>query len=553
MTGVSPTLQISFGSFNFQGNVGHNLLDWEVIVEDEDGQEYKVKQYQQNGNSKSATATHIYFDLINTRQDSIFGGTHTIEEFLTFVFNGTGWTYTIDSDLNGQSAMIRNFGDANVIALVNIILSIFECERKILPGRVVQFGKVIGEDNDLQYRYKYNIADISKSIDTSSLKTQIRGYNSDRTIDITYKSPLANHPRIGIRVADPIETDDYTTVEEMTTFLATQIPGAIPEAIEVAVVEVDGEVGDYVWVIHEGIDLEYQTRILSKKTKRNYFDSTVTVGESTVKKIEDILVSQKAMIDQNNKVTRSKFEQTNERITLEVEEIGSSIATLKIRANSIESSVTDLNNNLSSTITQTAAAIRAEVTSVKSELESNISSLEITASQIQSTVSAQSTTIGNMQSQITQQAGLISSKVSQTDFTGSTIVSLIEQAPSYITMSAAKINFVGQVFGQGATFSGDIQTLNNVKVGNYIYLGDQYASNEKQIIFNNVARIVADWDNIEISAPRVSFYGSEVDFSGATVINLSASTVGPFSFAYLETGKLNVYRYGALLGKITLG
>ncbi|BDH62103.1 hypothetical protein MTP04_22330 [Lysinibacillus sp. PLM2] len=493
------TLQISFSSFNFAQNVGHDLLDWEVLVEDEDGHEYKVKQYQQNGNSKSSTATHIYFDLVDIRQENVFGGTRTIEQFLDFIFAGTGWSYTIDDDLSGQSQVIPNFGQANIIELVNTILAAFKCERKILPGKVVRFGKIIGEDNDLQYRYKYNIADINKSIDTITIKTQIRGYNSDRTIDVTYTSPLANHPRIGVRVADPVETDDYVTADEMRSFLATQIPNALPEAIEVSVVEVDGEVGDFVWVIHEGIDLEYQTRILSKTTKRNYADSTVTVGESTVKTVEDILIAQRVAITQNAKLTRSKFEQTNDRITAEVEEIGQSIASLEIQADSIELEV--------------------------SNVEGNVANLQIQANQIQSTVSAQSTTIGTMQSQITQMADEIELKVSEEDFNGNEIISKINLSSTTATIQARNIDLVGAVNvlsdisgNMGTITAGRLLLTEDIQVGSNITM---YGSSGGRLRFpatgcwisaSSSGDITMEaWNDIEFVAQRIDFGGAELD------------------------------------------
>lgn len=539
------TLQISFSSFNFAQNVGHNLLDWEVLVEDEDGHEYKVKQFQQNSNSKSATATHIYFDLVDTRQENIFGGTRTIEQFLDFVFKGTGWSYTIDNDLKGQSQTIPNFGQANVVALINTILSSFECERKILPGKVVRFGKVIGQDNDLQYRYKYNIERLTKNIDTSSIKTQIRGYTSDRTIDVTYTSPLANHPRIGVRVADPIETDEYTTADEMRSFLATQIPSVLPEAIEISVTDIDGEVGDYVWVIHEGIDLEYQTRILSKTTKRNYADSTVTVGESTVKTVEDILIAQQTKIQSNEKLTRSKFEQTNDRITMEVEEINSSIATLEIKANSIELSV----NNV----------------------QGQVSSLQVQANQIQSTVSDMQT---NFSSQITQLADEIELKVSEEDYNGNEIVSKINLSSTTIDIQASKINLIGAVTvlsnitdDLGSIYAGDIHGVNiysaninisdNVRIGNNLYLGStsNYTST-KQITFNGSANIqgggsIDDGWGIRISA-------SSVEIDGDLVVNGDVDGVvkddyGGLSITYGSSGNTITFRRnGSYLGLIKL-
>ena len=69
-------LQISFSSFSFPENIGHDILDYEVLIEDEDGHEYKVKQFKQAGTEKQVTALHIYFELANQYKNDMFGGTH---------------------------------------------------------------------------------------------------------------------------------------------------------------------------------------------------------------------------------------------------------------------------------------------------------------------------------------------------------------------------------------------------------------------------------------------------------------------------------------------
>lgn len=498
-------LRIAFSSFNFAGNIGHELLDYEVTVEDEDGHEYKVKQYQQNGTEKKITAAHIFYELNNAYKYDIYGGTRTLDDFATWLLNGTGWTFE-NVDI-ADYAMITNYGEGNVITLLQTLVSAFKCEFKILPNKVIRFAKVIGEDNDLQYRYKYNISDLTQSIDTTSLKTQIRGYGGNNLV-YTYTSPLASHDRIGIRIAEPVYDDSILNEVDLIERLKSELPDAPETVIEVKVTDVDGEVGDTVWIIHEELDLSYQTRILSKKTKRHYADSTITVGNTIRKDITDILVSQKATIDENHRITRSRFEQTNDRITLEVETIGQSIATLEIRADSIETSVTDLENNMNSKITQTASQIRSEVTDIKNNLQSsitqiasqirlevssqvttinnninttnqNVASLQIRADQIASTVSSQSTEISNLgtrmwsaESSITQQANQIAQKVSQTDYNGRTITSLINQDPYSISINADKINLNGAVIMNGSISGAtDIEVQNNVAIGNALYFG----------------------------------------------------------------------------------
>ncbi|MEG0260483.1 MAG: hypothetical protein RR651_11470, partial [Lysinibacillus sp.] len=161
--------------------------------------------------------------------------------------------------------------------------------------------------------------------------------------------------------------------------------------------------------------------------------------------------------------TRSLFEVTNDRITAEVASVNGDLARLEITANQIRSDVIDMGNNLSSSIIQTAAQIRSEVsaqvTSINNQMvtiRSDVSSVTQTASQIQSSVASQQTQINNQgtrityaESSITQQANQISQKVSQTDYTGRTITSLINQDPYAISINADKINLNGAVIVNG--------------------------------------------------------------------------------------------------------
>lgn len=540
---LNGALRISFNSFLHEKNPGHPLLDFETIIEDEDGHEYVVKDFGGDTFSKKATAVHRYFSLADEFKYDVYGGTRTFDDFMSFVLAGTGWTF-INVDVDGYQ-LLPNFGEANPIVLIEQLCSVFNCERQILPGKVLRFANKIGVDNDIQFRYRHNIETLSYSVNTTNLKTQIRGYGAEG-IDITYTSPLANSPRIGIRIAEPIHDEKIESVEEMTTHLASELPAAPETNIKVKVTTVDGNVGDMVWLIHEDLELEYQTRILSKKTKREYSNSEVEVGNTQAKSIVDALLNQHATINANDKRYRSKFEQTNDRIDIEVEEIGVSIAAINVRADKITQSVTDLNNNLSSRITQTAAEIRSEVSAQVVLINNNIqtvrndvSVVSQTASQIQSTVTSQQTQISGLgtrvstaESKITQQANQIESKVSVTDFTGNTVVSKINQTATTISIHASKINLIGAVNvlsditgNLGTITSGNIDIYQDIRLGNNLYLNgsgtrglffDRFGGSGK--IYSNGNDMTVYSDALILSAMYSTVFQGGVDFTEATSI-----------------------------------
>jgi len=549
---LNGALRISFNSFLHAKNPGHPLLDFETIIEDEDGQEYVVKDFGGDTISKKATAVHIYFSLADHFKYDIYGGTRTFDDFMSFVLAGTGWTF-INVDVDGYQ-LLPNFGETNSIVLIEQLCAAFNCERQILPGKVLCFTKKVGADNDIQFRYRHNIETLSYSVNTANLKTQIRGYGAEG-IDITYTSPLADSPRIGIRIADPIHDENIESVEEMTKRLSDELPAAPETNIKVKVTTVDGNIGDMVWLIHEDLELEYQTRILSKKTKRDYSNSEIEVGNTQAKSIIDALLNQHATINANDKRYRSKFEQTNDRIDLEVEEIGVSIAAINIRVDSITQSVTDLNNNLSSRISQTAAEIRGEVSAQVITINNNIqtvrndiSAVSQTASQIQSTVTSQQTQISglgsrmsNAESSITQQAYQIESKVSVSDYTGNTVVSKINQTATTISIHASKINLIGAVnvlsditgnlgtINTGTLNSVNINSANirineDVYIGNTLQIGPSYADTSPKLIrFGNTTGgyISHRGDTLNLSA----MYGVNINGNPALTGNREGMSI----------------------------
>lgn len=573
---VSGAFQLSLTSFNLD-NPAHSILQEESIIT-VDNYDFRIKQLNKNKNSTSVVAISTYYDLTDKRQNAIYGGTRTFNEFASFVFGGTDWTFT--SDVTG-SKFIANFGESNVIALVNALCKEYSCEYEIQPNNHIHFAYKIGGDYGAQYRYRHNIKSLSEKIDTTKLKTQIKGYGGNG-ITVTYTSPNASI--FGIREADPITEDNLTESYSLLEKIKSELID-YPEAyFEMDTIELTNkELGERVWLIHEVMGIEFQTRVLSQTIEYRagqLVTTKVVLGNTSPKSITDILVSQKVDIDENKKEYRSKFEQTNDRITLSVEQIDTSIAALEIkadninlsvndritnevaaidiRADQIESSVTDVNNNLSSVITQTASQIRSEMNSEVTTIEGNItsinnsvSSLTQTSSQMQSTISSQTTTINSLgsrvssaESSITQQANQISSKVSQTDYTGRTITSLINQDPYAVSISADKINLNGAVI-----VNGSISGATNINVTTDINLGQTLRfSNYTTISSGGTGDIHLDaWGNIYYGASTHQFRGN-VDFSYATVTGLGGSDI-TMSYSTSAGKKYITFRqYGSYLG-----
>ncbi|MEZ7173577.1 phage tail protein [Sporosarcina sp. OR05] len=464
---VNSAFMVSLTSFSVANNPAHELIEEESIV-NVDGYDFRVKQMKERLNRKEITGISTYFDLNGHRQDAIYGGTRTFNEFATFAFAGTGWTFE-NADVSG-SVFIPNFGDDNVIKLVQVLCAAFDCEFKIMPNQHILFADKIGPDNDAQYRYGHNVKALSRSVDTTNMRTQITGYGGDG-LTITYTSP--NATKYGIHKAEPFRDERFTIANSLTARLKQELKDYPDTTIELDSIELtDKELGERVWLIYEPLGIEFQTRVMSKKTVlRNdkLVTASVTIGNIVPRNLSDILTSQKVEIDENKKETRSRFEQTNERITLEVERIDESLATISVEADEIKLSVQQLDGRM-----------------------------------------------GNAESQISIQADQIMSKVSYTDYNGNTIASLINQTATTITLSAEKIQMSGIT-----------------EVANSLYIGGRYGDATREIRFGGQlggARISADNPNvldlwagggyIGMNSP-VAFM-NEVNFGGASVNGLYA-------------------------------
>lgn len=415
---VNGSLQVKFTSFSVENNPGHELAKEESVISVE-GYDFRIKQMKENRNRKDVTAISTFYDLVGVRQENIYGGTRTFNEFATFVFTNTGWTFT-STDVTGIK-FIANFGNDNVIKLVQALCAAYECEYKIMPNKHIIFSKQIGGDYDAQYRYGHNVQALSKSVDTTNLRTRITGYGGNG-LKVTYTSP--NHTIFGIIDADPIHDERYTQSDSMLEHLKRNLVDYPEATFELDSVELTNkELGERVWLIYEPMGIEFQTRVLSKKSiirGNKLVTKSVVLGNTMPRTLGDILTSQKIEINENAKESRSKFEQTNERITLEVEEVNGTIATLELKADNINLSV---NNR----ITNEMAAI-------------NVKADNITLS-----VSGLDTRLGQAESSISVQAGQISSKVELSQFNGPTFTSLIVQDPWSISQMAQQLNLQGLV------------------------------------------------------------------------------------------------------------
>lgn len=214
----------------------------------------------------TASAIHrMFVDLDNMYIYDVIKGEKalSIDDMLKFALAGTGYSYQVDTTGLAKSVTVENFGDARSLVLLNSIAEKFGVEYECV-NKTIYIAKEVARYTDNQLRYAFNIKEPSKDIDTSSLKTYIRGFGKNITAE--YKSPLAEV--FGVWHADPVRDDRYTDKESLLARLKSELHDRIDISITLTYVELqslgiqDIRKGDYVWCIIEPFEIDVQIRVV---------------------------------------------------------------------------------------------------------------------------------------------------------------------------------------------------------------------------------------------------------------------------------------------------
>ncbi|MGA3675626.1 phage tail protein [Lysinibacillus agricola] len=560
---VNGNYVITFVAHNTDNNPAYNILLEESIVTFIDfGYDFRVKQMKETRRGKQVTAISTYFDGVAKYQKDIFGGTRTFNEFAEFALKGTGWKFT--SEVTGHR-LIENFGQNNVVALIDALCKVYQCEYMIYPNNIIHFAPKVGGDYDAQYRYGHNVKALSKNVDTTKLRTYIEGYgavneNGGGQLFVSYESPYA--AKYGKLDAEPVYDDRFTNANALLEHIKGMLIDYPEATFELDSVELlDKELGERVWLIYEPMQLEFQTRVLSQtKTVVNGKLQTtkVVLGNTIPKSTTDILISQKVEIDENKKITRSKFHQTNDRITMEVETIGESISKLELTDKEIKLSVDETNKSLAElkltseqfqvTINNKVDGMNSQWTQTSNSLQGQINDNGNAISTLRLDVQGFETTVYQKIDDVEDKTDRNYSQITQTDSyiqtqvvkynEGEKVVSMINQTPDYVKITANSIQLDGAVIANGSiTGNGNLNISNSITIGQNLYM----TSGGNRIQFWDGSSILASNGNVEITADQQMIFGAQftqfhntIDFSRATVTGMMRVAFNGSNRCYLK-------------------
>ncbi|MGG3425777.1 phage tail protein [Bacillus licheniformis] len=269
-----------------------------------DNEEYIIKTHRERtyrkGVGVEVTAIHrIFDDLMNNYIYEEKTGTLRLDAMLSFALAGSGYTFEIDTTDLPISVRVENFGWNNSLALFRDILEKFGAEFDY-RGKKIYVAKKFGIQRDDSFlRYKFNVKDPQKEIDTSSFSTYIRGYGKKdekgNYLFAEYTSPLAEF--YGIKHADPVKDERYTDKESLLAAMKKQLNDSMDISLTFTAIELksmglsDIKKGDYVWCVIEPFDLNVQLRAVSREDYSDESKSPTFTFGSIGKKASDIIAS----------------------------------------------------------------------------------------------------------------------------------------------------------------------------------------------------------------------------------------------------------------------
>ncbi|MBP3046020.1 phage tail protein [Bacillus subtilis subsp. subtilis] len=197
-----------------------------------------------------------------------------IEDMLDIALKGSGYSYDVTPAGLSDSFEVEEFGNGYSLGLLNDIKDKYSCEYEIV-GKKVYIAKEISRDTDYVIRDRLNVKDPSQELDTSSIKTYIRGFGKkdsktgNYAVEAEYTSPLASV--YGIKHANPIIDDSYGSGDKgkLEKRLEKELTDTLEITINLTYTEVvargmqDIRKGDYVWCILEPFDLKTKLRVVS--------------------------------------------------------------------------------------------------------------------------------------------------------------------------------------------------------------------------------------------------------------------------------------------------
>lgn len=260
---------------------------WRVI--DFSGEEYPIVLYRDvavgNGYQRDISCLHSFYDdMRNHVIYDVFTGSRTFVDMMNFIFSGSGYTFNIIDSFYAQS--FENFGDDYGLELFKTALDRYKSEFSV-NGKIVTLRAKIGNITDFQYRHKFNLESIERTVDALDFSTYGEGFGKDG-LHVIYRSPLADI--YGERPIKAIRDERFTIEENLLDKVKETVDNSLKLTLTVKLSDLRAsgynknhpDEGDTIILVDDRFNLKVDSRIVEivelLDKKGNVIDCDVTLS-----------------------------------------------------------------------------------------------------------------------------------------------------------------------------------------------------------------------------------------------------------------------------------
>lgn len=229
--------------------------------------------------------THVTFDAVHqffwdfdksSVHEQLNDGSHTVLNYLDFIFADSGYTYTIDPLLKVYAFEKQSFGYKSRLKLFNDVITSSGVEFQV-NGKVVRILEKTGTDLSTVVRKNFNMNELGIEKHIGDFVTYQKGFGAwvdenDHTkgrLVTEYTSPLASV--YGKLEAEPLVDERYTQADNMIAALKANIDNSYSISVRLDMEDLtragyeytQPRAGDYIMAINETLDFQEKIRIVS--------------------------------------------------------------------------------------------------------------------------------------------------------------------------------------------------------------------------------------------------------------------------------------------------
>lgn len=250
---------------------------WRLLIDDEYYVVTYIKPHDKGRQLEvEFDAVHQFFwDFSKSSvHTSLNDGSHTFEEYLHFIFDGSG--YSFRNEVKRYAFEKQSFGYKNRLSLFNDVVKQAGVEF-VVHGRVVRILDRSGSDLTTVVRKIFNMNELKIEKNVKEFATFQAGFgawndkddHSKGRLSVTYRSPLADE--YGVIETDPFVDERYTDRESLLDKLKSNVDSSYEISVQIDMEDLtkagypytQPRCGDYIMAINDELEFRRRIRIIS--------------------------------------------------------------------------------------------------------------------------------------------------------------------------------------------------------------------------------------------------------------------------------------------------